>query len=118
MNWPDLWQKSDEAHSVDQHIVELSQPPDTTNVSTQLANDQPLKIQGGASFSRQYRYVQKRSFQLYWRSPTYIRGKVVLNLIAGLFLGFTFYKEPNSAQGLQNKMFATFTSVVLSARKF
>jgi ABC-type multidrug transport system permease subunit len=76
------------------------------------------KIHEGASISTQYILIQQRSFQLYWRSPVYLRGKIVLNLVAGLFLGFTFYKEPNSAQGLQNKMFATFTSVVLSARKF
>jgi ATP-binding cassette subfamily G (WHITE) protein 2 (SNQ2) len=41
---------------------------------------------------------------------------MILNLAAGLFLGFTFYKENNSAQGLQNKLFAVFTSVVISAR--
>jgi ATP-binding cassette subfamily G (WHITE) protein 2 (PDR) len=64
----------------------------------------------------QYRLVQERSLQLYWRSLVYVRGKVILNLIAGLFLGFTFYKERSSAQGLQNKMFAVFASVVLSAR--
>lgn len=61
--------------------------------------------------------MQKRTFLWYWRSPVYIRSKVILNLLAGLFLGFTFYKEPSSAQGLQNKMFAAFTSLVVSARQ-
>ncbi len=68
------------------------------------------------SLFHQYQLVQSRGLKLYWRSPVYIRGKFVLNLLAGLFIGFTFYQEKNSAQGLQNKMFATFTSLVLSAR--
>jgi ABC-type multidrug transport system permease subunit len=39
-------------------------------------------------------------------------------MAAGLFLGFTFYKQRNSAQGLQNKMFASFAALILSARKY
>jgi ABC-type multidrug transport system ATPase subunit len=56
------------------------------------------------SWLSQYRAVQSRLYLHYWRNPTYVMGKLFLNVVAGLFLGFTFYKVDNSAQGLQNKV--------------
>ncbi|KUJ23287.1 uncharacterized protein LY89DRAFT_777066 [Mollisia scopiformis] len=102
-NWADIWQKSNEAH-----IVEKEASPTTVKAHKSRGKDT-------TSYLHQYRLVQRRSFQWYWRSPVYIRGKIILNIVAGLFLGFTFYQQNNSAQGLQNKMFATFASVILSA---
>jgi hypothetical protein len=52
----------------------------------------------------QYKAMQVRLFQNYWRSPGYVISKTFLNIVAGLFLGFTFYKEPNTLQGIQNKV--------------
>jgi ABC-type multidrug transport system ATPase subunit len=52
----------------------------------------------------QYRAVQSRLYLHYWRNPTYVMGKLFLNVVAGLFIGFTFYREDESAQGLQNKV--------------
>jgi ABC-type multidrug transport system permease subunit len=52
--------------------------------------------------------VQKRVFQQYWRTPSYIYSKIALCLFSGLFIGFSFFKAPNSQQGLQNQMFAIF----------
>jgi ABC-2 type transporter len=102
---------------VDQEIEALSQPPDSSDKSNSISKSTSPRSYHRTSLLRQYQLVQKRSFQLYLRSPVYIRGKVILNVVAGLFLGFTFYNEKNSAQGLQNKLFATFTSCILSARK-
>ncbi|KIW89038.1 uncharacterized protein Z519_10523 [Cladophialophora bantiana CBS 173.52] len=65
------------------------------------------------SWTTQYLAVQLRLFVHYWRIPQYVMGKIMLNVVAGLFLGFTFYKEGNSPQGLQNKLFASFTSAIL-----
>ncbi len=62
----------------------------------------------------QYKAVQFRMLQTYWRSPVYILGKLVLNIWSGLFVGFTFYKENDSVAGLQNKLFAVFMSVLIS----
>jgi len=70
------------------------------------------------SYLHQYLLVQKRSLLWHWRSPVYIRGKILLNVVAGLFIGFTYYQQDNSAQGLQNKLFATFAVVIQSTRKF
>ncbi len=42
-------------------------------------------------------------------------GKLMLNIVAGLFIGFSFWMAPNSVAGLQNKLFAVFMAVVIAA---
>ena len=66
-------------------------------------------------FSTQLNAVVIRTFQHYYRSPTYIGGKFVLVVLSALFIGFTFYMEDNSVQGFQNKLFAVFMTVILPA---
>jgi ABC-type multidrug transport system ATPase subunit/ABC-type multidrug transport system permease subunit len=63
-----------------------------------------------ASWLTQFRAVQLRVLQIYWRNPSYINSKVLLNIVAGLFLGFTFYQEKTSVQGMQNKVNLRLTS--------
>jgi hypothetical protein len=60
----------------------------------------------------QLKAVIIRTFQHYYRSPVYITGKLVLNVAAALFIGFTFYMESNTVQGFQNKLFAVFFTVI------
>ncbi|KAH8684346.1 putative ABC multidrug transporter [Tricladium varicosporioides] len=112
-SWADVWEKSDQAKLVANDLAILSHPQ-TSKDGSAPAEHNHTKVSKPSLFY-QYMLVQKRSFQFYWRSPVYIHGKVLLNVAAGLFLGFTFYKEKDSAQGLQNKMFATFASLILSA---
>jgi len=38
----------------------------------------------------------------------------MLNIVAGLFIGFTFWKSRDSLQGTQNKMFAIFMATITS----
>jgi ATP-binding cassette, subfamily G (WHITE), member 2, PDR len=59
----------------------------------------------------QLKAVTIRTFQHYYRSPIYVSGKFILNVLASLFIGFTFYMEENSVQGFQNKLFAVFMTV-------
>jgi ATP-binding cassette, subfamily G (WHITE), member 2, PDR len=63
-------------------------------------------------FTGQLKAVTIRTFQHYYRSPVYISGKFILNVLASLFIGFTFYMEDNSVQGFQNKLFAVFFTVI------
>src|SRR5438045_6770740 len=65
-------------------------------------------------FHSQLKAVTIRTFQHYYRSPTYIGGKFILNILASLFIGFTFYMEDNTVQGFQNKLFAVFMTVPLT----
>lgn len=44
----------------------------------------------------------------HWRDPTYTRAKLALNIVAALFIGFTFFKAKDSIQGTQNKIFVSY----------
>lgn len=46
-----------------------------------------------------------RNLTHYWRSPTYLMAKLMLNIVGGLFIGFTFFQRNDSLSGTQNKVF-------------
>ncbi|KAJ7649975.1 ABC-2 type transporter-domain-containing protein [Roridomyces roridus] len=57
----------------------------------------------------------RRDARFRWRDPTYLVAKLALNIVGGLFIGFTFFKAKNTQQGTQNQLFAIFMSTILSA---
>lgn len=56
---------------------------------------------------RQVGTLVVRQHQYYWREPTYLLSKLMLNVIGGLFIGFTFFKSKTTIQGTQNKVFVS-----------
>jgi len=46
-----------------------------------------------------------RSIERNWRDVDYLFGKLMLNIINGLFIGFTYFKTNDSIQGTQNAAF-------------
>lgn len=67
-------------------------------------------------FSVQMTQVMRRAFMHYWRDTTYIMSKLMLNIIAGLFIGSSFWGQgrTQTSASLQNKIFAIFMALVLS----
>ncbi|KIY68744.1 hypothetical protein CYLTODRAFT_489562 [Cylindrobasidium torrendii FP15055 ss-10] len=63
-----------------------------------------------------YQFVQllKRSMLAQWRDPMYVVSKLLLNIVAGLFIGLTFKNAPNNQQGIQNTFMAFLIVLVLS----
>ncbi|KAF8329221.1 pleiotropic drug resistance ABC transporter [Amanita rubescens] len=55
-----------------------------------------------------------RNARGYWRNPAYIFSKLVLNIVGGLFIGFTFFKAKDTQQGTQDKLFSIFMATILS----
>ena len=55
----------------------------------------------------------ERDAEAHWRNPTYLMAKLILNIVGGLFIGFTFFKAKHSIQGTQNKLFAIFMAMLL-----
>ena len=101
-DWNQVWM-----HSVEneESLAEIHSLKD--DCATEVAadhSDESSESGFAASWLSQYRAVQSRLYLHYWRNPTYVVGKFFLNIVTGLFLGFTFYKEDESAQGLQNKV--------------
>ena len=98
LNLPPLRERSDEFTSKDE-----TDPPSKQN---DIPNTRPLIHQTTA--------VARRSAAAIWRDPTYVTAKLILNIAAGLFIGFTFWKSPSTTQGVQNKLFSIFVVLILT----
>lgn len=113
LDWHALWCESAEFRETQTQIdLYHSQFKGKESAADATADS---KLSFAASFSTQFKAVIVRAFQNYWRDPTYIMAKIMLNIVAGLFIGFSFYKSPDNVAGLQNKLFAVFMAVVLAA---
>lgn len=113
-DWFELWNESDESRSVskeldDMHYKMGQRSGDKSEVDK---NDKPSTY--AMPRATQFQYVFIRVFKKYYRNPTYIFAKLALNVVAGLFVGFTFYKSGQGVQAQQNKLFAVFMATVLS----
>jgi len=64
-----------------------------------------LQTEFATSWLFQYKQLVAREYRNYWRNPTYLIAKLVLNVICGLFIGLTFFKSKDTQQGTQNKLF-------------
>jgi ATP-binding cassette subfamily G (WHITE) protein 2 (SNQ2) len=68
------------------------------------------------SWLYQVRTLWEREMIRHWRDPTYLVAKLALNVVAGLFIGFTFFKAKDTIQGTQNHIFVSHLPVV--SRRF
>ncbi|OJJ46232.1 hypothetical protein ASPZODRAFT_133248 [Penicilliopsis zonata CBS 506.65] len=108
-DWPEVWNQSPERDVVRAELAqmkaELSQKPVLPAEAGYRAFAMPLWFQ--------FLVCVQRVFQQYWRSPSYIYSKIAMCVIPPLFIGFTFWREPTSIQGLENQMFAIFMLLVI-----
>lgn len=100
VDWHNVWRLSPEAAALEDELGRIhtegrSRPVVQTELRTQFAT----------SWKHQTIALTQRNFQAYWRNPTYLMGKLVLNIAGGLLIGFTFYNTKDSLQGTQNKLF-------------
>ncbi|PYH67281.1 pleiotropic drug resistance family ABC transporter [Aspergillus vadensis CBS 113365] len=108
-DWTEVWNQSPERTQVRLDLVEMKQEL--------LQRPPPPRMVGYGAFAMplwaQFVLCLQRMFQQYWRSPSYIYSKAAMCVIPPIFIGFTFWREPNSLQGLQNEMFAIFMLLVI-----
>jgi len=108
IDWHQAWRNSKEMEETHAHLAELkTQRPQETSPASDPHNKADYQ-EFAASFATQMWEVQKRVFEQYWRTPSYIYSKLGLCIAVGLFIGFSFYRETNTQQGLQNQMFGIF----------
>ena len=111
VNWFDAWRNSPEYAEVHKELDRLIEegPNQMQRTETQQKReDKAAYAAFAAPFSQQMWEVQKRVFQQYWRTPSYIYSKTLLCLSTALFIGFIFFKAPLTQAGLQNQMLAIF----------
>ncbi len=101
-DWHAIWEDSKEAVEVQSEIEGIY-----IEGRTKPAVKATLTSEFATSWFYQTWELIKRGNVAYWRNPTYIMAKMALNIIGGLFIGFTFFKASNTQQGTQNKLFVS-----------
>jgi ABC-type multidrug transport system permease subunit/ABC-type multidrug transport system ATPase subunit len=110
IDWHQTWRESPEYTAVQDELQRLKRDVKESNPIT---DDPGSYREFAASFWEQLVYVTHRVFQQYWRTPSYIYSKAALCILVALFIGFVFFKAPNTIQGLQNQMFAIFNILTI-----
>ncbi|KAG6090993.1 ZEB2-regulated ABC transporter 1 [Claviceps sp. LM220 group G6] len=111
VDWYQTWRDSPEYQSTQEELESMKQGRRESVASApveELQDGENGYREFAAPFSVQLKLNLHRVFQQYWRTPVYIYAKTALCTLVALFIGFIFYKAPNSQQGLQNQMFAIF----------
>ncbi|KAI1323108.1 ABC-2 type transporter-domain-containing protein [Xylariaceae sp. FL0255] len=110
VDWFETWRKSPEYDAVQAELQRLKD--DASDVPPPTEDAQSYR-EHAAPFLLQLREVSHRVFSQYWRTPVYIYSKFLLCLLSALFIGFVFFRAPNSIQGLQNQTFAIFNLLTI-----
>jgi ABC-type multidrug transport system ATPase subunit/ABC-type multidrug transport system permease subunit len=100
VDWHQAWRDSPEYAGVQGELQRLKAD---VKESTPVSNDPGSYREFAAPFSQQLVQVTHRVFQQYWRTPSYIYSKAALCVLVALFIGFVFFKAPNTQQGMQNR---------------
>lgn len=105
IDWPQVWRDSPEFVEMKNELANLKERRPSEAASQVTLNNKASYREFAESFPKQFWEVNKRVFQQYWRTPIYIYSKLALCLFSGLFIGFSFFRAPNSQTGLQNQLF-------------
>ncbi|KAE8144241.1 ABC-2 type transporter-domain-containing protein [Aspergillus avenaceus] len=108
-DWAEAWSRSLERAQVRQELEHMKE---------ELSKRPPPPLTAGyGEFAMplwsQFLVCSHRMFQQYWRTPSYIYSKAATCTLPPLFIGFTFWREPLSIQGMQNQMFSIFMLLVI-----
>ena len=105
-DWHEVWKNSEECVGIQTELDRIHREKAGEEIGS--ANSQEDQLEFAMPFSAQLLHVTVRVFQQYWRTPSYVWGKLLLGIMSALFIGFSFYKPDSSQQGLQNIIFSVF----------
>ena len=97
-DWFETWKNSDEAREVSNGIEQIAR--EKANAHDNDQPDENAHSEFAMPFTQQLTEVTYRSFQQYWRMPSYISAKMLLSIGSGLFIGFSFWDADTSQQGM------------------
>ncbi|KAJ7707403.1 P-loop containing nucleoside triphosphate hydrolase protein [Mycena rosella] len=109
-DWGAIWRQSSES-AAEQAALERIHAEGRSRGAVETA----IHSNYAATWMQQATSLFRRDIRFRWRDPTYLLAKAVLNIVAGLFIGFTFYQAKASQQGTQNQLFAIYMSLILAA---
>lgn len=108
IDWVETWRTSPEIRAVHAELDEMKRERCKLERATSNSADKASYREFAAPFWTQLWEVEKRVWEQYWRTPSYIYSKLILCIGSGLFIGFSFFMAHNTQQGLQNQMFGIF----------
>ena len=108
LNWNEEWTRSREQKAVIAEIEEFKAerskfPAPKADTQHEFASPVWLQITT----------LTKRLFTQYWRSPSYLYGKLFVAVIIGTFNGFTYWSLGTSIVDLQNRKFTVFLIILI-----
>ncbi len=105
-DWHEVWKGSEESKEVQKELdrIHLEKRDEAVAGSESVEGHREFAV----PFLKQLLHVTIRVFQQYWRTPSYIWGKLLLGVMSALFISFSFYKSDNSQQGLQDSKYKHF----------
>ncbi|KAF2204557.1 ABC multidrug transporter-like protein [Delitschia confertaspora ATCC 74209] len=105
-DWHTVWKESEKAQRVQQEIdqIHAEKAREHLNIAAEAG--------GSTEFAMPLTYqiweCTYRTFQQYWRMPSYVAAKMGLCTIAGLFIGFSFFQANATQAGMQTIIFSVF----------
>lgn len=101
-DWHGIWKSSPRAKAVDEELDTV-----VTVGRRRRAVDTEQHSEFSTSWIFQVKTLWERDILRHWRDPTYLVSKFALNILAALFIGFTFFRANDSIQDTQNKIFVS-----------
>lgn len=108
-DWHEKWLQSNQAADLQKELERIH-----AEGRSHGAVGATYKHEFATPWTYQVAQLFRRDCQAHWRDPTYLLAKLALNIIAGLFIGFTFFKSKDTLQGSQDKLFAIFMGTIVS----
>lgn len=103
-DWSIVWNESQQAKGVQAEIERIHDE----RASARPSADESQHGEYAMPFLTQLWCVTHRSFQGFWREPSYVWAKIMLATLSSLFIGFTFFRPDASLQGFQDVIFSAF----------
>ena len=107
-DWPQVWRDSNELRGVHQELENMKFERSKVQHSSGDSGDRSAYNEYAVGNLLQLYQVQKRVFEQYWRTPSYIYSKLLLCVGGALFIGLSFVNANKTIQGLQNQLFGVF----------
>ncbi|KAL2131092.1 hypothetical protein VTI74DRAFT_5566 [Chaetomium olivicolor] len=105
-DWHSVWKNSDEYKGVRAEIERIHEQGRSEKEVARTDGDTDSEF--AMPFYAQVWEVTRRIFQQYWRMPGYVLSKLMLGILSGLFIGFTFWKAEGTQAGMRDVVFSVF----------
>ncbi len=114
-DWHSVWKGSQEYNAVRAEIGRIQDQGQGQAEKTKADDSQngDSHSEFAMPFSAQVWAVTQRIFQQYWRMPGYVLSKLMLGVLAGLFIGFSFFQPDSTLAGMRDVLFGVFMVTTL-----